>query len=107
MYKDNNHTPLKYLMVLCLAVVVWWHSVANAQSEPIRASEQRSLLELYQMAIKNDTRYQASLANFEATSLANYQSAVRDCCRSFRLERIARKSTMRKARGGFNPLRRD
>ncbi len=55
------------LAVFCLA------TVADAQSfdqpETVDASERRSLLELYQMATKNDMRYQASLANHEANLL--------------------------------------
>ena len=72
MYKDNYNSIFKYLInllfaIFCLATVV------NAQSfdqpETVRASETRSLLELYQMATKNDMRYQASLANYEANVL--------------------------------------
>ena len=48
-------------------------TVSNAQnidqSGSVRASEKRGLLELYRMATKNDMRYQASLANYEANIL--------------------------------------
>ena len=42
---------------------------SSSQSDSVRASEKRGLSELYRMATKNDMRYQASLANYEANIL--------------------------------------
>ena len=66
MYKDNYNSIVKYLINLLFAIFCL-ATVANAQS--FAQSEKRSLLELYQMATKNDMRYQASLANYEANVL--------------------------------------
>ena len=61
-----------YLIVLLFAAFCLT-AVANSQdidqSGSVRVSEKRGLLELYQMATKNDMRYQASLANYEANIL--------------------------------------
>ena len=72
MYKYNDNLTLGYVtglffVVFCLAAVA--NAQSFAQPETVRASERSSLLELYQMATKNDMRYQASLANYEANIL--------------------------------------
>ena len=72
MKKDNYHSTVKntigaLLASACLCTSVYAQTVS--QSEAVRASEKRGLLELYQAATKNDMRYQASVANFEAHAL--------------------------------------
>ena len=73
MYQYNKRlTPnliSLFFVVLCMA------AVADAQS--FAQTERRGLLELYQLAAENDARYQASLADFEATSLAPSISRAR------------------------------
>ena len=63
----------KFYSVGLLFAVFCLVAVADAQSfeQPgtMGTSERRSLLELYLMATKNDMRYQASLANYEANLL--------------------------------------
>ncbi len=72
MHKDNNNLTFTYLIGL-LFVVFCLTAVVNAQDidqfETVRASEKRGISELYRMATKNDMRYQASLANYEANIL--------------------------------------
>lgn len=63
-----KYSAIVFLAAVCLSVVV--NAQTFSQSESVRASEARGLLELYRLAIENDMRYQASLANFEAISLA-------------------------------------
>ena len=62
-------------LISLLFVVVYSSAIADAQT--LAQSERRGLLELYQLAAENDARYQASLANFEATSLAPSISRAR------------------------------
>ncbi len=72
MYEDNDNLTFAYLIGLLFAIL-FLTAVANAQDtvqfENVRASEKRGLSELYRMATKNDMRYQASLANYEANIL--------------------------------------
>ena len=70
--KDNCSLMFRYLTsllltVMCLSAVAYAQTLS--QSDSIRASEKRGLLELYQLAMKNDMSYQASVANFEANTL--------------------------------------
>ena len=72
MKKDNNSLIFRHLLgsliaAFCLSAAA--DTLNLSQSEPARASEKRSLLELYQLATKNDMNYQASLANYEANAL--------------------------------------
>ena len=72
MKKDNNslisrHFLSSLIAAFCLSVAA--DTLNLSQSEPARASEKRSLLELYQLATQNDMNYQASLANYEANAL--------------------------------------
>ena len=72
MKKDNNGLIFGYLIGLLIAAFCLSAAADTSnlsQSEPARASEKRSLLELYQLATKNDMNYQASLANYEANAL--------------------------------------
>ena len=76
---------------------------SGSQSDSVRASEKRGLSELYQMATKNDMRYQASLANYEANILEPSISRAQLLPQiSFRADRT--KINDRKTRG-FNPNR--
>ena len=80
MHKDNNNSTCTYLIGLLLAIFCLT-TVADAQDidqfETVRASEKRGLSELYRMATKNDMRYQASLANYEANVLEPLISRAR------------------------------
>ena len=98
---------LRFYLTSLLFVAFCLITVANAQSfdqpETVPAAERRSLLELYQMATKNDMRYQASLANYEANLLEPSISRAQLLPQiSFRANRT--KINDQKIRG-FNPDR--
>ena len=104
MKKDNNSLIFGYLIGLLIAAFCLSAAADTSnlsQSEPARASEKRSLLELYQLATKNDMNYQASLANYEANALEPSISRARLLPQiSFRANRTKiNDETVR----GFNP----
>ena len=73
MKKRSHHLIIRNtigLLLTCVCLSTATYAQTVSQPEAISASEKRGLLELYQTATKNDMSYQASLANFEANSLA-------------------------------------
>ena len=72
MYKYSNNLKFGCLTGVLFAffgLTVVANAQGTNQPDPTGTSEKRGLSQLYRMATKNDMRYQASLANYEANVL--------------------------------------